>query len=127
MNTARRIIHVPRRFVRHEWGGTEAVLAALVNEQRAQGWRPEIHTSLALSDRKREPWNGVPIQRYAYCYPSFGLSAAQRQKLDKKGGNLLSLPLFFSLLRQRAVRLYHAHSLKRIGGAVFTAARMSRK
>ena len=121
---ARRIVHVPRRFVQHEWGGTEAVLAALVAEQQAQGWQPEIHTSLALSDRRREEWNGTPIRRYPYCYPFFGLDDAQRRKLDKKGGNLLSFSMFFALLRLPGVRLFHAHALKRAGGTVFSAARL---
>ena len=124
----RRVIHVPRRFVRHEWGGTEAVLAALVAQQQAQGWQPEIHTSLALSDQRRELWNGTPIRRYPYCYPFFGLDAGQRRKLDKKkGGNLLSFSMLFSLLGLPGVRLFHAHALKRAGGTVFSAARLRGK
>jgi glycosyltransferase involved in cell wall biosynthesis len=123
----RRIIHVPRRFVRHEWGGTEAVLAGLAAEQLASGWAPEIHTSLALSDCRSETWNGVPIRRYPYCYPFFGLDRAQRLKLDKKGGNLLSFSLLLGLLRRPGVRLFHAHTLKRAGGTVFTAARLRGK
>lgn len=127
MVDGRRIIHVPRRFVRTEWGGTETVLAELVAQQRTQGWQPEIHTSMALSREKSETWNGVLIRRYAYCYPFLGLSAAQRHQLDKKGGNLLSVSLFISLLAAKNVRLFHAHSLKRLGGEVFTAARLKRK
>ena len=127
MTDARRIIHVPRRFVLDEWGGTETVLAEMVAQQRRQGWQPEIHTSQALSSVSAEVWRDVPIRRYSYCYPFFGLSAQQRHQLDKKGGNLLSLALFFSLLRARDVRLFHAHSLKRLGGAVMTAARRQRK
>lgn len=124
---SKRIIHVPRRFVADEWGGTETVLAELIAQQRSQGWRPEIHTSLALSRTRAEIWREFPIRRYSYCYPFLGLSEQEKHRLDKKGGNLLSLPLFFSLLAARDVRLFHAHSLKRLGGAVFTAARMRRK
>jgi glycosyltransferase involved in cell wall biosynthesis len=123
----RRIVHVPRRFVRHEWGGTETVLAGLVAEQLQAGWQPEIHTSLALSDCRRESWNGVPVFRYPYCYPFLGLDRAQRLRLDKKGGNLLSFSLLWALLRRPAVRLFHAHTLKRAGGTVFTAARLRGK
>jgi len=47
--------------------------------------------------------------------------------MDKKGGNLLSLSLFAGLLRTPDVRLFHAHALKRLGGAVRTAARLRRK
>ena len=123
----KRIIHVPRRFTVDEWGGTETVLAELMAQQRNQGWQPEIHTSLALSRTRTETWRQIPIRRYSYCYPFFGLREDEKLRLDKKGGNLLSLPLFFSLLTARNVRLFHAHSLKRLGGAVFTAARMRRK
>jgi glycosyltransferase involved in cell wall biosynthesis len=122
-----RIIHVPRRFVTHEWGGTETVIGSLALEQLRAGLRPEIHTSLALSDRRAEEWNGVPIRRYPYCYPFLGLSEKQRASMDKKGGNLLSLSLFASLATARDVRVYHAHALKRLGGEVLTAARLRKR
>jgi glycosyltransferase involved in cell wall biosynthesis len=125
--TARRIIHVPRRFVAHEWGGTETVIAELLREQRRAGWQPEIHTSLALSDTRHERGPELEIFRYPYCYPFFGLTAQQRAAMDKKGGNLLSFSLFKSLWRRPNVRLFHAHALKRLGGEVFTAARMQQK
>lgn len=124
---ASRILHVPRRFVAHEWGGTETVIGSLAMEQRRAGWQPEIHTSLALSDERTGEWNGVPVHRYGYCYPFFGLNGAQKAQMDKKGGNLLSLPLFTSLATTSNVRLFHAHALKRLGGEVFTAARLQRK
>ena len=123
----RTIVHVPRRFVAHEWGGTETVIAELLREQRRAGWTPEIHTSLALSDVRRESWQGLDIFRHPYVYPFFGLSAAQRQAMDKKGGNLLSWSLLWSLWRRPGVRLFHAHALKRLGGEVFTAARLRGK
>jgi len=124
---ANRIIHVPRRFVAHEWGGTETVVAELARQQLARGWRPEIHTSLALSRKRKEICKDIPVRRYSYCYPFLGLDAAQRSQLDKKGGNLISPGLFGSLACAGDVRLYHAHTLKRMGGEVFTAARMRKK
>lgn len=125
--TNNRVIHVPRRFVAHEWGGTETVIAELLREQRRAGLRPEIHTSLALSDTRQETWNELEIHRYPYCYPFFGLSVAQKAAMDKKGGNLLSWSLFRALRARPGVRLYHAHALKRLGGEVFTAARLRKK
>ena len=119
----RTIIHVPRRFVEHEWGGTESVLANLLREQGANGWNPQVFTSLALSDRRVDSFQGVPVRRFSYCYPFFGLTAAQRRVMDKKGGNLLSWSLLLALLQARDVRLFHAHAAKRIGGTVRTAAR----
>lgn len=127
MPKEQRIIHTPRRFALDEWGGTESVVLNLCREQRRLGYRPEIHTSRALAPISREVWRDIPIRRYRYSYPFFGLSQQDKHSLDKKGGNLLSLDLFFHLLSARNVRLYHAHVLKRMGGAVLTAARMRRK
>jgi glycosyltransferase involved in cell wall biosynthesis len=124
---ANRIIHVPRRFVTHEWGGTETVLAELATQQLRAGWRPEIHTSMALSRTRVDLCRNIPVRRYPYRYPFLGLDAAQRAQLDKKGGNLISLRLFRYLVAARDVRLYHAHTLKRLGGEVFTAARLRKK
>lgn len=124
--TRRTIVHVPRRFVEHEWGGTESVLANLVREQITGGWQPEIFTSLALSARRCDSFRTVPVRRFPYCYPFFGLSAKQRQAMDKKGGNLLSWSLLVALLRAPGVRLFHAHAAKRLGGTVRTAARVRR-
>ena len=126
MNAAprRSIIHVPRRFVEHEWGGTESVLASLAHQQAAAGWQPEIYTSLALSQERFGHFRGVPVRRFTYCYPFFGLNANQRRAMDKKGGNLLSWSLLAALVRAPGVRLYHAHAAKRLGGTVRTAARL---
>ncbi len=121
------VVHVPRRFVAEEWGGTETVLLEVARAQQRAGLHPLIMTSLALSTRRREQVGGVPVRRYRYCYPFFGLTPADRATLDKKGGNLLSLSLFRGLLSVRGVRLYHAHALKRLGGHVRTAARLRRK
>jgi glycosyltransferase involved in cell wall biosynthesis len=122
-----RILHIPRRFVAEEWGGTESVVLALSQEQQRAGGCPEIFTTLALARRARETIGGIPVRRFAYSYPCFGLSDRDRAALDKKGGNLLSWGLFLALLRARDVRLFHAHTLNRLGATVRTAARMRRK
>lgn len=121
------ILHIPRRFVSHEWGGTETVITEISRCQQSAGHNPKIFTSMALADKRAEIIRGIPVQRYDYCYPFLGLSAADRAALDKKGGNLLSLSLFTALLREPNVRLFHAHSLKRLGGSVATAARLRKK
>jgi len=121
------ILHVPRRFVSHEWGGTETVITEISRQQQAAGFQPKIFTSMALADRYVEIIRGVPVKRYNYCYPFLGLTQADKAALDKKGGNLLSLPLFNALLKEPDVRLFHAHSLKRLGGSTATAARLQKK
>jgi glycosyltransferase involved in cell wall biosynthesis len=124
---ARSIIHVPRRFVAHEWGGTETVVLEISKHQRAAGFNPRIITSMALAERDHDEISGIPVDRYPHLYPFFGLSTAARAAMDKKGGNLLSLSLLRALIREPDVRLYHAHALKRLGGSVRTAARWRKK
>jgi len=123
----RTIVHVPRRFVAEEWGGTETVILEISRQQQRAGWTPLIMTSLALARHRAETIGGVPVKRYPYCYPFFGLSPEDRHAMDKKGGNLLSWSFFVALLREPNVRLFHAHALKRLGGEVRTAARLRRK
>ena len=126
-SAAKKIIHVPRRFVAEEWGGTETVILEISRQQQRAGWSPEIFTSMALAKQRDETIGGVPVKRFPYCYPFLGLSAADKAALDKKGGNLLSLSLFNALRREKNVRLFHAHALKRLGGEVRTAARWQKK
>lgn len=121
------VIHVPRRFVAHEWGGTETVILEISKRQMAAGHCPKIVTSMALSASRQDVISGIPVERHAHVYPFFGLGPDEREAMDKKGGNLLSLPLFAALMREPEVRLFHAHALKRLGGTVRTAARLRRK
>ena len=124
---AKKIIHVPRRFVAEEWGGTETVILEISRQQQRAGWQPEIYTSMALAKQRNESIGGVAVKRFPYCYPFFSLSTADKAALDKKGGNLLSISLFNAMRREKNVRLFHAHALKRVGGEVRTAARWQKK
>ena len=121
------VVHVPRRFVAEEWGGTETVILEISRQQQRAGLKPVIMTSMALARQSEETIGGVPVKRYPYCYPFFGLSAEDEAALDKKGGNLLSLSLFRALWSEPDVRLFHAHALKRLGGEVRTAAWLRKK
>ena len=124
---ANRIIHVPRRFVAEEWGGTETVILEISKVQKQKGWHPEIWTSLALSDRTEDCIGGIPVARFPYRYPFLGLSQRDRHLMDKKGGNLMSPKLLWAMAKAKDIRLFHAHALKRLGGEVFTAARWQKK
>lgn len=117
-------IHIPRRFVAHEWGGTETTILQLGRALNSLGHEAKIFTSLALSDTREEVMQGVPVHRFPYTYPFFGLSEQAVADMDRKGGNLLSLSLLWGLLREPGVNLMHAHSGKRLGGIVRTAAKM---
>ena len=123
----KRILHIPRRFSQDEWGGTEAVISNICQIQAQQGLQPEIHTSLALSKNRSDNLHGIPIHRYSYCYPFFGLSKEDKIQLDKKGGNLLSWSLYRALRKAKGVRIYHAHVTKRTGASVLKAAQLAHR
>ena len=118
-----KIIQIPRRFVTHEWGGTETTILQASRALQRAGHEVAIFTSLALSDQRTETIQGVPVRRFPYTYPFLGLSPEERRDMDKKGGNLLSLSLLLGLLREPGVAVLHAHTGKRMGGIVRTAAR----
>lgn len=123
----KRIIHVPRRYTSDEWGGTETVIQEISRQQQKEGWQPEIHTSKALDPTSAEEIAGIPVHRYDYCYPFFGLSEEDKLAMDKKGGNLLSWQLHRAFSRLKDVRIFHAHALNRIGGHVrYTARKMNK-
>jgi glycosyltransferase involved in cell wall biosynthesis len=124
---ARRILHIPRRFVAEEWGGTETVVLEISREQKRAGWQPEILTTDALTDKFHETIGGISVRRFAYFYPYFGLSNSDKFALDKKGGSAVSLGLFRAMMQEPNVRLFHLHTMARLGGQVRTAARLRKK
>jgi len=125
--TAKGIVHVPRRYVAEQWGGTETVIQEISLQQQRAGFAPLVMTSMALAKSRNENINGVKVKRFSYCYPFFGLDAKAKTAMDNKGGNLLSLPLFMALLTLPDVRLFHSHAVNRLGGIVRTAARLRGK
>lgn len=125
--TPNQILHVPRRFVSSEWGGTETVILECARQQRLMGYEPSFFTSMALANQREERIDGFHVKRFPHHYPYLGLSSENLRALDKKGGNLLSWPLFRALLREPNVRVFHAHALKRLGGMVRSAARLRQR
>ena len=118
------VVHVPRRFTMDEWGGTETTILETSKALIARGHSSSIVTTTALCEQQRERIQGVDVHRHKYVYPFIGLSSQDKRDMDKKGGNLLSLSLLKTLLAARDVDVLHAHSGKRLGGIVRTAARI---
>jgi len=117
-------IQVPRRFTLDAWGGTETVVLETSRRLMAGGHATSILCSQALAPEPHAEISGVPVHRTPYFYPYLGLSTDARQRLDQKGGNLFSFSLLRALLREPNLDLIHAHTGKRLGGIVRTAARM---
>lgn len=121
-----RTLHITRRFTELEWGGSEETIWHLCDGIQRLGHTAEVLTSKALDRCAEQTVRGVPVRRYSYFYPAFGLSKAARRQLDKKGGNLVAPRLLFDLLAAPGVDVLHAHTAKRTGGMVRAAARLRR-
>jgi len=117
-------VQVPRRFTQTDWGGTETAILASSRELAARGHRVEVFTSMALAPRSRDALAGIEIRRFRHLYPYAGLTEAEVDAMDRKGGNLVSAGLMRALLAEPGIDLLHAHTAKRLGGMVRTAARL---
>lgn len=126
-SSARRVLHIPRRFTAEEWGGTETVVLEISHEQQRAGWQPMILTTNALSSKSEQIIGGIPVRRFGYFYPYLGLSAFDKQALDKKGGSPVSMGLFRAVLCEPDVRLFHLHTMGRLSAQVRTAARWRKR
>jgi glycosyltransferase involved in cell wall biosynthesis len=120
----RRVVHVPPRFASSEWSGTEAVVLELAKQQLGSGMDPVIISTLALSEIRHEVIDGVRVQRHPHSYFVFGAGKNGAKPQGDKSGNLLSIPVFQSLMQEPDVRLFHTHTLGRLGGEVLHASRM---
>ncbi len=116
--TNKKIIHVPRRFVRSEWGGTETVIIEIARQLERYGYWTEIFTSKVLCKKKRENIFGIPVRRFSYIYARLGLKKANKLLMDHRGGNVLSFPFLFALMFCRNIKLVHLHTAGRLGAFV---------
>ena len=124
--TAVSSIQVPRRLVTSAWGGTETTVVQTSRALKRAGHTTRVFTSQALSRQDVDVVDGVEVQRFPYFYPFLGLTREEESEMDRKGGNLVSLSLLRALLQEPGVDLLHAHTGKRLGGIVRTAARIRR-
>jgi glycosyltransferase involved in cell wall biosynthesis len=120
----RRIVHVPPRFASAEWTGAEASLLELAKQQLGAGMEPIVITTLALSEIRHEVVDGVRVDRHPHSYFLFGEASLGATGQSAKDPNLLAIPVFQSLMQEPDVRLFHTHTLGRLGGEVLQAARM---
>jgi glycosyltransferase involved in cell wall biosynthesis len=110
------ITHVPRRFVKSHWGGTETVIIETCKRLLKMGHATRILCPNALAKKDKEIIEGVQIFRESYFYPYFGLNKQSRELLDLKGGNLFSFSIMKRLMKEPKLDLIHLHTAKRLGG-----------
>ena len=111
-----KIVHIPRRFTRDHWGGTETVVLETCKRLRELGHEIEIVSSRALSSLDHEDMDGIPVSRVRYSYPYLGMDRAAREQLDFKGGNIFSFQLLRKLQKMPNLDVIHLHTGKRFGG-----------
>ncbi len=109
-------IQLPRRFVRHAWGGTETVVLETSKRLPTFGHDTEIFCLDAMATEADDSMDGVRIRRFPYFYPYLGLGPEAKEALDGKGGNAFSFPLMRALKVEPGLDLIHLHTGKRIGG-----------
>jgi len=114
----KKIIHIPRRYTKVHWGGTETVINEISHQLKKLGMEVEIYTSKALANQSHEKIYGIDVERFDYTYARWGLKSENRKLLDKRGGDLYSLGLFWRLLREKDIDVIHLHTLNRMGAMV---------
>ncbi|MHB1462434.1 MAG: glycosyltransferase family 4 protein [Armatimonadota bacterium] len=118
-----KVIQIPRRFVQSDWGGTETVILETSKQLQQLGHDTSIFTSMALAKNHDELIDGIPVRRFNYCYPWWGLTDDARLQMDRKGGNLVSLPLMNALRKEPNLDIIHLHTFKRLGGSARVVAK----
>jgi glycosyltransferase involved in cell wall biosynthesis len=119
-----KVVHVMRRCVPGKWGGTETAVFSAARALEERGVESPVFCTSMLSEPGPETLRGVRVRRFRYCFPWFGLSKHDRQRLTLKGGSPLAPGLFLALLREKNVSLIHTHVQHRLGGMARTAARL---
>lgn len=117
-----RILQIPRRFVKEDWGGTETVILETSKCLTAMGHHTQIVCPDILATTREEHIEGICVKRFPYFYPYYGISKDARKILDKRGGNIFSFALMRQLRRMPA-NIFHLHTGKRIGGLASYIAR----
>ena len=115
-----KIAHVVRRYSPAEWGGTETVVMHTVEEQRALGHDPRVFCTAALQPPDARSTENVAF--FPYFYPYFPMPAADRLKLDKKGGSPYAPKLFKAVAAFRP-DVIHIHAGGRLACAAVKLAK----
>ncbi len=122
----KKVCHVMRRFTLGQWGGTESSVLNVSCNLEKRGIASVIYSTDMLEKAGSDEMEGVAVERYRYVFPWLFLSDEEKEEMELRGGSPLSLPLFFSLLKEKNLSLIHTHVHGRLGGIARTAARWRR-
>lgn len=120
----KKIIHIPRRYTKEHWGGTETVINEVSHQLIKLGMEIKIYTSKALSLQSKETIYGIGVERFEYTYARWGLKNENKKLLDKRGGDLYSFGFFWRLLKDKDIDLIHLHTGNRMGAIVRLVAKI---
>lgn len=110
-----KIIFITRIFNPQKWGGTETVIRHTARHLQKRGYSISLFTTKAVCKESHDQLDNIPIRRFHYFVPWFGLNPEQKAQLESKAGNLLSFSLLWALLVEKNVSLIHLHTANRIG------------
>jgi glycosyltransferase involved in cell wall biosynthesis len=110
------IVHIPRRFTKSHWGGTENVIISYAKGLQKYNINSEVYTTKILNSQNIEYIEGIKVNRFSYFYPYLNLKNKIKEKFDLVGGNIFSFTMLFSLLFKKDIDLIHLHTSKRLGG-----------
>lgn len=121
-----RTVHLLRKYVPAQWGGTETAIQRLFAGLREHQVEAVIYCPSIKQNVERDPLAaaGHRIERFSAFVPIVGISSQRKRQIISVGGNLMSLDLLPRLLREQEVSLIHTHALGRIGGIGRLAARI---
>ena len=121
-----RTVHLLRKYVPAQWGGTETAIQRLFAGLREHQVEAVIYCPSIKQNVERDPLAaaGHRIERFSAFVPIVGISSQRKRQIISVGGNLMSLDLLPRLLREEEVSVIHTHALGRIGGIGRLAARI---
>ena len=82
------VVHLTRRFVPEDWGGTETVILETARRMLSRDIIRKCCVPMATASENEDHIQGLRVRRYGYFYPYWGLSSKARGQLDRKGGNV---------------------------------------
>ena len=119
-----RTFQVLRRLVWSQWGGIETVVVSLSRALQRAGVSTDILCTAALDEPGVEDADGLRIRRMRYSYLRAPLMRADRDALDRKGGNPLVPGLATAILTAPGLDLVACHTMARMGASVRAACRL---